>query len=315
MKKSEIKRTVFLSEFIHPDARRKLDEEAAVVNTLEQPEDIDAIILRGFRVDAGLMDRCPNLKVIGKHGVGCDSIDLEAARKRGIPVVCTPRANTNSVAELIVGLMLDISRGITAANNKAFKGQVKTIAPKEMTGTELSGKTLGLIGAGNIARRVAEILTNGFGVKVVAYDPYVDAEAMEKSGYIKCGAPTDVIKQSDLINVSVPLTPETRDLISGEVFDYFRPNAILVNAARGGIVNEDDLYMALKSHKLRAAACDAFVNEPPSAANTRLYELENFIGTPHIGAATEEALYRMGTEIVSEVLDVLDGKPPRNRVV
>lgn len=117
------------------------------------------------------------------------------------------------------------------------------------------------------------------------------------------------------MNVSVPLTPATKDLISGDTFDYFRKNAVLVNAARGGIVNETDLYHALKEEKLRAAACDAFVTEPPSAANTNLYELENFIGTPHIGACAEEALYRMGDEVVHEVIRVLNGEEPAHRVV
>lgn len=180
---------------------------------------------------------------------------------------------------------------------------------------ELTGKTLGLIGTGNIAQRTAAILTGGFGMKVVAYDPYVSAESMEKLGYQKYENVGDMIAQADVINISVPLTPGTKDLVSGEVFDRFRPGAILVNAARGGIVNEQDLYEALTSGKLRAAACDSFVTEPPSAENTALYNLPNFVGTPHIGATTYEALERMGTEIVDEVLQVLNGGEAKNRVV
>lgn len=307
--------TVYLSEYIYPEARKLLEKNARIVENFDNPDEIDAIILRVFPVDAAVMDKCKNLKVIGKHGVGCNTIDLDEAKKRGITVLNTPRANTNSVAELIVGEMLDIARNITTADNKSRRGEFKTVAPKEMTGIELTGKTLGLVGTGNIARRAAEILQGGFGMKVVAYDPYVSSEIMETMGYTKYEDVGDMIAAADIINVSVPLTPSTKDLIAGQVFDRFRPNSILVNAARGGIVNESDLYEALKSGKLRAAACDAFVNEPPTEENTNLYELPNFVGTPHIGAATEEALERMGMEVVQEVISVLNGAEPKNRVV
>ena len=307
--------TVFLSEHIHPDARKALEAVCTVVDNFDHPDEIDAIILRTFPVDASVMDRCKNLKVIGKHGVGCNTIDLEAAKARGIIVLNTPRANTNSVAELIVGLILDISRNITLAHEKSRDGKILKVAPAEMTGMEVSGKTLGLVGTGNIARRAAEILKNGFGVNVVGYDPFVTKESMEAMGFQKYDTVKELIAASDIVNVSVPLTPATKDLISGDIFDSFRKNAVLVNAARGGIVNESDLYHALKEGKLKAAACDAFVTEPPSAANTNLYELENFIGTPHIGACAEEALYRMGDEVVHEVIRVLNGEEPAHRVV
>lgn len=307
--------TVFLDEYIDPQARKHLEKYATVVNHFDDSNAIDGIILRVYPVDAELMKKCKNLKVIGKHGVGCNTIDLESARKLGITVVNTPRANTNSVAELIVGEILDIARNITTAHNKSKHGEFTTIAPTEMTGIELTGKTLGLIGTGNIAQRTAEILTGGFGMKVVAYDPYVSAETMEKLGYQKYEDVGDMIAQADVVNISVPLTPSTKDLVSGEIFGRFKPGAILVNAARGGIVNEKDLYEALSTGKLRAAACDAFVTEPPSAENTALYNLPNFVGTPHIGATTHEALERMGMEIVDEVLQVLNGGEARNRVV
>ena len=306
--------SVFLSEYVHPDALELLRKNCTVVDNFDRPDEVEAIILRVFEVNAAVMDMCKNLKVIGKHGVGCNTIDLTEAKKRGITVLNTPGANANSVAELIVGLMLDISRNITLAHNKTQSGAFKKIAPAEMTGMELTGKTLGLIGTGNIARRAAEILRNGFGVKVIGYDPYVSREVMAKFGYEKYETVQELIANSDIVNVSVPLTDSTRNLIAGDTFACFRKGAVLVNAARGGIVNEEDLYTALKSGKLRAAACDAFVNEPPTSANTRLFELDNFIGTPHIGACAEEALYRMGMEVVQEVLNVLGGNEPAHRV-
>lgn len=306
--------SVFLCEHIHPAARATLESYFEVVDNFDKADEIEAIIIRTFKVDAQMMDKCKNLKVIGKHGVGCNTIDLDAARERGIIVLNTPRANTNSVAELIVGLILDVSRNITLAHEKSKAGEIKKVAPAEMSGREISGKTLGLVGTGNIARRTAEILKNGFGVTVVGYDPYVSKEDMEKMGYQKYDTVDELIAASDIINVSVPLTPETENLISGESFDKFKKDAVLINAARGGIVNEDDLYDALNNHKLAAAACDAFVVEPPSSTTTKLYELDNFIGTPHIGACAQEALYRMGEEVVAQVKDVLDGKQPLHRV-
>ena len=306
---------VYLSEFIFPEARKALENRAEVVSTFDEPEKVEAIILRVLPVDAALMDRLPNLRVIGKHGVGCNTIDLAAAKARGITVVNTPLANAQSVAELIVGEMLDAARNITSAHVRSGDGAFTSIAPKQMTGVELTGKTLGLIGTGNIARRVAKILVNGFGMKVVAYDPYVPRDRMEAMGFVKCDTVAELLPQADFVNVSVPLTPETRDLISGDLFSLFRKDAVLVNAARGGIVNEEGLYEALSTGKLRAAACDAFVSEPPTKANTRLYELPNFVGTPHIGAATEEALQRMGFEVVEDVLNVLAGGEPAHRVV
>ena len=306
---------VYLSEYIFPEARKNLESRAEVVSDFNDPEKVEAIILRVFPVDAALMDRLPNLKVIGKHGVGCNTIDLNAAKERGITVVNTPLANAQSVAELIVGEMLGAARNIQAAHEQSRDGKFMSIAPKQMTGVELTGKTLGLIGTGNIARRAAKILMNGFGMKAVAYDPYVSRERMEEMGFTKCDTVRELLPLADFVNISVPLTPETKDLISGDMFDLFRKDAVLVNAARGGIVNEEGLYDALKSGKLRAAACDAFVAEPPTAANTKLYKLPNFIGTPHIGAATEEALQRMGFEVVDDVLNILAGGEPAHRVV
>lgn len=307
--------TVYLSEYIYPPAREELAKHCTIVDNFDEPEKIDAIILRVVEVTAELMDKCTNLKVIGKHGVGCNTIDLEAAKERGITVLNTPKANVNSVAELIVGLVLATARNIHIAHDKSRDGEIAKVAPASMTGMELRGKTLGLIGTGNIARIAAQILHDGFGMEVIGYDPFVDKERMEAMGYKKYETVPELIAASDVVNVSVPLTPATKDLIAGDTFNCFKKGAVLVNAARGGIVNEADLYEALKSGKLRAAACDAFVTEPPSKENTNLYELDNFIGTPHIGACAEEALERMGTQVVEEVLAVLNGAEPTFRVV
>ena len=160
-----------------------LRKNCTVVDNFDRPDEVEAIILRVFEVNATIMDMCRNLKVIGKHGVGCNTIDLTEAKKRGITVLNTPGANANSVAELIVGRMLDISRNITLAHNKTQSGAFKKIAPAEITGMELTGKTLGLIGTGNIARRAAEILRNGFGVE---QNPAEAVNWLRKSAKQKC---------------------------------------------------------------------------------------------------------------------------------
>lgn len=260
------------------------------------------------------MSRAVNLKVIGKHGVGCNTIDLAAAKELGVPVINTPFANTNSVAELIVGLMLDISRNISVCDKKSRGEGFSCIAPPEMTGIELTGKAVGLVGMGNISRRMGEILKNGFNAKLMGYDPYCSKEQADSYGIEKFEDLNRMLEASDIVNISVPLTPSTENLISSGNLNHFKKNAILINAARGGVVNEEDLYQALKHRTLRAAACDAFVEEPPSGKN-KLMTLDNFCATPHIGANTEEALYRMGMEVVEEVLNVIDGKEAKNRVV
>jgi D-3-phosphoglycerate dehydrogenase len=300
---------VYLSEYIHPKALEKLRERAEITDNFNNPEEIDAILTRVVDVNRKIMESCKNLKVIGKHGIGYNNIDVNSAKDLGIKVVYTPLANVNSVAELIVTLILNVSRNITMVNTKVRNSEYKTIAPKESIGIEIAGKTLGLVGMGNIARTAASILKNGFGVKVIGYDPFLTKERAEEFGITKYETIEELIADSDIVNISVPLTEGTRNLINEKSFDHFKPDAILINTARGGIVNEEALYGALKNGKLRGAACDVFVNEPPTGDNP-LVSLANFIATPHVGANTEEALFRMGMTVVDEIFKVLDGKEP-----
>lgn len=305
---------VLLTEYIYPPALEKLKQHFEVIDDKTRVGEVDAILLRAMNVTREMMEKAPNLKLIAKHGVGCNTIDLAAAKELGIPVVNTPTANTNSVAELIVGLMLTVGRSISYCDAKTRGEGFSRIAPPEVSGLELSGKTVGLVGMGNIARRAGAILKGGFGVKLVGYDPYCTKEQADSYGIEKYEDLDDMLEVSDYVNVSVPLTAGTKDLISKKDFAHFKKNAILINAARGGIVNEDDLYEALKNKQIRGAACDAFVVEPPNGSN-RLMRLPNFCATPHIGADTEEALQRMGMEAVDAIITVLNGGEPPHRVV
>lgn len=309
-----MKKTVFLSEYIHPDAAALLEENSIVVTDFEQIEKIDAIILRNITISREMMLRAKNLKVIGKHGVGCNTIDLAAAKELGKTVLFTPTTNINSVAEMIVGLIIDLYRHISVANQGVRNNEYKTIAPQSLIGNEIAGKTVALVGFGNVNKKVAAILKNGFGVELVTYDPYVSNEVTDQLGIRKCASLEEAIKDADIVTVSVPFVESTKNLIAGSVFDYFKSSAILINTARGGIVNEDDLYAALVAKKLKAAACDVFLDEPPTTEN-KLLSLRNFCATPHIGGSTEESLYRTGMEVVQETISVLNGNAPKHPAI
>ena len=305
---------VYLSEYIDPEAEALLREKAEVVNTFDRIAEIDAIILRNIPVTAEMMDQAKNLKVIGKHGVGVNTIDVDAARERGIRVVYTPTANADSVAEMTVALFLALERGIVEANMNCRRGAYDKIGPKSLIGTEIGGKTLGQIGMGNIAQRIAAIMKNGFNCRILGYDPFVTAEEAAARGFEKFDSLEEMLEQSDLVNINVPLVKSTERMISGDVFNHFKPSAVFVNAARGAVIDETDLYNALVAGKLKAAACDTFVSEPPTPDNP-LLSLENFSATPHIGGNTEESLRRTGREVVEQTLAVLEGKEPLHAVV
>ena len=303
--------TVYLSEHICDSARKKLEAAATIVDNFDHPEEIDAIIVRTAPVTAELLEKATKLKVIGKHGVGYNNVDVAAVKAKGIPMVYTPLANADSVAEMVVGLFLLLERGLYAANQKCRRGEFQKIAPADFLGTQLRGKTLGQIGMGNIAQRIAQILCDGFGVKILGYDPFISTDEAVKRGFEKVETVAELLERADMVNINVPLIDSTRNLIAGEMFNHFKPGAVLVNAARGGIVNEEDLYDALVSGKLKAAACDTFVVEPPKPGRYKdLFSLENFSATPHLGGNTDDALENAGNQVVDDILTVLAGGKP-----
>lgn len=170
------------------------------------------------------------------------------------------------------------------------------------------------MGMGNIAQRIAKILHGGFGVHALGYDPFVSAEEAAARGFEKVDTLEELLERSDMVNINVPLVKSTERMISGKLFDHFKPGAVFINAARGAVIDEEDLYNALASGKLKAAACDTFVQEPPTGEN-KLLSLDNFSATPHIGGNTEESLQKAGTEVVDETLNVLAGRTPIHPVL
>ena len=306
---------VYISEYIDPAGIKKLrDRGAEIVDSFDHIEDVDAMIVRGVVVTRELMERAKRLKVIGKHGVGYNTIDIGAAKEFGIRVVCTPGMNSEGVAEMAVALMMDAARFATRAHNEIRSGECKLVAESYLTGHELFGKTVALIGLGNVSRRVAKILMGGFDAKILGYDKFLTHDQFASLGIEEYDDIDKIIKEADFISISVPLTPETKDLISEKQFRLMKKTAILVNTSRGGTVNEEALYKALKEGWIAGAGSDVFVEEPPKASNP-LFSLPNFVGTPHLGGNTHEALYRCAEAVADGILDVLDEKEPLYPVV
>lgn len=253
----------------------------------------DGMVVRSrTKVRKDLIDVCPNLKVIVRGGAGLDTIDHEYAKEKGIAVMNTPLANSKSVAELAIGYMLMMARSLYAASAtmKAEKWEKKAF-----NGDEIGGKTLGLIGIGNIGKEVAKRAI-AMEMSVVAYDPFVK----EAPAGIKLVSLDELLAQADYISLHLPKTKESSNMIGKEQFGKMKNGVRIVNCARGGIVNEDALYEALTSGKVAGAALDVFNEEPPT--DWKLAKLDNVIASPHIGAATKEAQARVGAEVAEKLI-------------
>jgi len=309
------RKRVVVSEYIDPAGLELLRRETEVLFLPDLPgttlEDAVAgahgLGVRLARISAELMAAAPHLKVIAKHGVGYDNIDVAAATARRIVVVTTPRANSVSVAEHILALMLCLADRVCRANSDLKAGRFRR--REDYTGVELKGKTLGIIGLGRIGSETAARCRLGFGMSVVAYDPYVPAQTFESTGYRRVDTPAQVLSEADFVVLCIPLTPETRGMVGARELLLMKPTAYLVNTSRGGLVDESALYTALSRGAIAGAAMDAFVKEPPTPDNP-LLSLDNFIATPHVAGATVEAMRRMATDLAEEILRVLRGERP-----
>jgi D-3-phosphoglycerate dehydrogenase len=253
----------------------------------------DGMVVRSrTKVRQPLIDVCPNLKVIVRGGVGLDTIDAEYARSKGIAVMNTPLASSASVAELTIAYMFALARSVhqTSASMKSEKWEKKLFE-----GDELGGKTLGLIGLGNIGKEVAQ-RANALGMTVLAYDPYVKvAEGVTLVSL------DDLLKQADYISLHLPKTKESAGMLGVEAFGKMKAGVRIINCARGGIIDEQALNEALTSGKVAGAALDVYAEEPPT--DWKLIKLPNVIASPHIGAATKEAQGRVGAEVAQKLID------------
>ena len=266
----------------------------------------DAVIVRLFKITASVLKHCSNLKVIAKHGVGVDNIDCEAATEHGIPVLFTPRANANAVAEHTIALILSLARDISGASRALRDGSFADRS--QFVGVELYGKTLSIVGLGRIGRRVAEIAASGLGMNVQAYDPYLDpgeysgpAELKESLDAVLCAA--------DFLTLHTPLSREMRYLIDDECISMLKSGCRIVNTSRGALVNEQALIRGLQDGRIAGAALDVFEEEPVPGGHP-LFGVPNLLLTPHIAGQTQESMEQMATDCARGIIDVLHGRTP-----
>ena len=273
-------------------------------NYLDEMRDADALIVRIAKCDGKAIAGSPALKVIGRTGVGYDSVDVAEATKRGVPVVITPGANNRSVAEHAVAMMFALSKNLYEAQTEMLRGNWKIRDAKKAF--ELEGKTVGVIGLGAIGRETAKIC-QGCGMKLAGYDPFLSREKIEALGADYYENYEDLLKVSDIVTIHVPLTEGTRDMIAKPQLEMMKDTALLINCSRGGIVNEQDLVEALKNGTIAGAGTDVYCNEPP-AADDPLLNCPNLIVSPHSAAQTREAVIKMAQMCVRGCLAVCQGK-------
>ncbi len=258
--------------------------------------DFDAMVVRSAtKVRKDVIDVASNLKLIVRGGVGLDNIDVKYAQSKGIEVRNTPAASTRSVAELAIGYMFALARMIPQATISMKEGKWEK---KRFKGTELMGKTLGLIGTGRIGSETARIAM-AIGMSVIGYDPYIKEPPV--SGMTLVSSMDEIFEKSDYISLHLPLTDETKHMINKEKLSKMKKSAFLVNCARGGIIEENDLYEALKEGIIAGAALDVYEEEPPT--DRKLFELDNFLCSPHVGASTKEGQGRVGDEVADIIID------------
>ena len=310
---------VLISDSLSPAAVEILKGKPGIeveVSTGLKPEelkkkikDYHALVVRSAtKVTAEIIEAGENMKVIGRAGTGVDNIDTVAATKKGIVVMNTPGGNTVTTAEHAVAMLMALARNIPQATASMRKGEWEK---KKYEGTEITGKTIGVLGAGNIGGVVAARAL-GLKMNVIAYDPYLSPEAADKLG-ITLVTLDELYRRSDFITVHLPLTNETRNMINADAFRKMKKGVKIVNCSRGGIMNEKDLAEAIKAGTVSGAALDVFEKEPTPADNP-LLQMEEVILTPHLGASTSEAQESVAVAIAEQIADYLSTGPIRNAV-
>ena len=309
---------VLLTEPIHQGGIDALEEFADVIRP-ERPDEpailavapaASAIIVRVAPITAAVIDAAPNLRHIQKHGVGVDSIDVDHAARRGIPVSITPEANAASVAEFAVAAALALCKRLPDRDRLVRAGGWRDAG--EEPAREIDGRTVGVIGGGRIGLRVLRAFTFGLDMQGLVFDPFVPAQVVREHGGRPVDSLEELLQRSDIVTLHTPLTPETRHLINAERLAQMRSNAVLVNTCRGPVVDEQALADALDSGTIAAAAIDVFEDEPP--VGSPLLQAPNLILSPHVAGITRESNVRTAAHCAAEIRRVLTGRPPRWRI-
>lgn len=272
---------------------------------MEAVADVQAILVRVARLTPEVIRAAKHLQAIGKHGVGYDNIDIPAATACGVVVTNTPLANSTSVAEHALALLLAVARRIGESDRDLARGTMRS--QKVYQGLELSAKVMGIIGLGSAGFRLARMTGQGLGMRVLGFDPYKEPWP---EGVERCREVEPLLAEADFISIHVPLTPETRNLIRREVLARMKPTAILVNTARGGIVDEAAVGEAVAAGRLAGAGLDVVVDEPLKPSHP-LNGVSNVVLTPHVAGVTEEAMMRMACDSAEDILRVLRGERPK----
>ena len=306
-------KVLIIASFIRPQGVRMLEASASLAylpayateeDTVEAASDVDAILARVATITKPVVRASPKLKIVARHGVGVDSVDVEECTRLGVVVTTTGDANSEAVSEHAFASLLAVARQLTIADADIKAGRWQR---DNVVGVELYGKVLGLIGLGRIGSRMAKH-SRGFNMNVIACDPYVDPQVADELKVPLVDLET-LLRQSDFISLHVPLTEETRNLIGQAEIELMKPSAILVNTARGRVVDESALYEALANHAIAGAALDVFSQEPFPPGHP-LTQLDNLVCSPHIAGATEESLIKESVRAADNILRVLRGEKP-----
>ena len=307
---------ILVTDGLEKEGKSILEEVAEVADKkgIEAPELLEiipeyhAIIVRGrTKVNRAVLEAGKKLKVVGRMGVGIDNIDVTAAKELGITVVNCAVATSEAVAELAMGFLFGLAREIPRGDETM---KTEKFSKKELSGIELMGKTLGIVGFGNIGRLLGKYAA-AMGMKILAYDEYRDAAYIHNAG-AEPATLDELLATSDFISFHLPLTPESKYMISDAEFAKMKDGVRIVDAARGGIIEEAALLRALESGKVAGAALDVFEKEPP--VDWTLIKHPKVIATPHVGAQTEEAQLRAAVDISTEVLNALNDQPLRWKI-
>jgi phosphoglycerate dehydrogenase-like enzyme len=282
---------------------RDLEEYLALLPTVE------GVILGGQPMGAAELDRGSRLEIVGRHGVGYDRVDVPAATQRGIPVVNTPYGPTESTAELALMLIIATARSLPMFDRAVRRNDFAIQSRYELLGRELDGLELGVVGYGRIGRRVAEMCEGAFRMRVHVYDPCLEPGMIELDGRVPEQSLVEMAGKVDVLTIHCPLCEATRGLVGRQVIGSMKPDAFLVNASRGPVVDEAALIEALQNGRLAGAGIDVYDPEPPRADNP-LFQMDNVVLTPHIGSFTVEGRLRMGTTVVADFLRAFRGERP-----
>ena len=288
-------------------------EDLSKKNLISKLPAFDGITLRRGKIDAEILEKCKKLKVISRHGVGFDNVDIKFLKKNNIKLLVTATTTSVSPAEHIMFMIMNISKGKDFFDKSVRNGEFESVMHMQHNTFELTNKKILIIGFGRIGRKLIKRCL-GFEMQVCAYDPYVEQNVIESFGGIKIADLNKGLKEADIISLSVPLTEETQNMITFDKMKIMKKNAIIINTSRGGIINEKDLNEALNKKIIYGAGLDVFEKEPPDN-NNPLLKNKKVVLSPHAATFTQECLSKMSIETVQNIIDFFDGKLNKNSIV